>query len=244
MIAFVQIDQIVGAVGEEGPVAVGAGEPCGGIGGRDRFRLHRRRRTEGGVIERVEVFLRRPVCRIRRRPLREAHLRIAAGIRLDQRGIRSEALRRLQGPRQCSAPAPPRTDAGTVRCRGTARAGSSRRSSGRARGRSGQGGRTSDTPGSDGPPRRNPAAKPPFQHLVRPRPTEYIESESPGSRQPSCRPSLGHSGGATPRGRANKRRVRVTRRRFPCPRGRSVRCRSRRRAGAAPIGAGDKGVAT
>jgi hypothetical protein len=60
----VQIDQIVGAVGEEGPVTVGSGKPCRGIGRRDRLRLYRRGCAESGVVERVEVFLRCSACPI------------------------------------------------------------------------------------------------------------------------------------------------------------------------------------
>ena len=49
--------------------------------------LHQMCKPPRLAAQRIEVFLRRPVCRICCRPFREVHLRIAAGIGLDQAGI-------------------------------------------------------------------------------------------------------------------------------------------------------------
>ena len=56
---IVQIDQVVGAIGEEGSVPAGSGEPRGGVGGRDRLRFYGRCGAKSGAVERVEIFLRR-----------------------------------------------------------------------------------------------------------------------------------------------------------------------------------------
>lgn len=78
------IDKVIGAVGEKGSVALGACLTRCGIRRGDRFWLHRRCRSEGAVIEGFEIFLRRTTYEIRRRPFVEVDLAITAGVGPDE----------------------------------------------------------------------------------------------------------------------------------------------------------------
>ncbi len=61
---IVDVDEIVGGVGEEGLAAMGAGPSCGRIGRRDELRRDRRSGAEGGIVEHRQVLSCRSAYRL------------------------------------------------------------------------------------------------------------------------------------------------------------------------------------
>jgi hypothetical protein len=66
----VEVDQIVGAVGEEGESAIGAGPARRRVGRRDELGHDLRRGTERGIVQHLQILADRMVARIRGQPVR------------------------------------------------------------------------------------------------------------------------------------------------------------------------------
>lgn len=82
-----QVDQIIGAVGEERLTALGAGPARGRIGRRQELRNDRRRGAKRGIVEHGQIFVHRMVGRLRRQGLTAANPALAISIGCDQARI-------------------------------------------------------------------------------------------------------------------------------------------------------------
>jgi hypothetical protein len=92
---MVEINQIVGRIGEEGMAFVRACPLGGRIRSGDELRFDRTGRASGCIIERVEILAHRPARRRHRFPIHpfgRAGRALLVGIRLDQAGICRETL--------------------------------------------------------------------------------------------------------------------------------------------------------
>src|SRR3546814_12812577 len=97
---MLQVDQIVGAVGEEGEPAIGAGPARGRIGRRDELGHDRRRAAEGRLVEHGQILAYGLAWIVARIPLVARRRVLAVGVGLDPRGGYPETL---------AAPHPPAT---------------------------------------------------------------------------------------------------------------------------------------
>jgi hypothetical protein len=87
-----QVDQVVGAVGEEGEPAIRSRPARGRVGGRDELRHDRGCRAERRIVEHGKIFPHGMVRRLGGLPLAARHAALAVGIGLDHAGIGREAL--------------------------------------------------------------------------------------------------------------------------------------------------------
>ena len=89
---MVEIDQIVGGVGEECLTAMRTGPARRRVSWRDELRRHLSRGSEGGIIEHGEVLIDRATGRLGFRSLRSFDALLSACIGFDQAGIDGKAL--------------------------------------------------------------------------------------------------------------------------------------------------------
>src|SRR3546814_6299957 len=89
---MLQVDQIVGAVGEEGEPAIGAGPARGRIGRRDELGHDRRRAAEGRLVEHGQILAYGMAWIVGRLPLVARRRVLAVGVGLDHRGVYRETL--------------------------------------------------------------------------------------------------------------------------------------------------------
>ena len=89
---MLQIDQIVGAVSEEGEATIGAGSARRRVGDREELGGDRGCATERCLIEHREILAHRVAGGVGRQALAARHRTLAVGIGLDQAGIDRKAL--------------------------------------------------------------------------------------------------------------------------------------------------------
>jgi hypothetical protein len=89
---MIEIDQVVGRVGEEREAAVCRGPPRGRIDRCEILRCDGRRRTKGRIIQYRQILLNRATRSSWTQSFRALHPALAVSISLDQTGIDSEAL--------------------------------------------------------------------------------------------------------------------------------------------------------
>ena len=87
-----QIDEVVGAVGEEGLRAMGARPACRWISRRLIFGRDGRRRSEGHLVEHLQILPNSMIDDIRREPLCAGNAALAIGVGLDQTGVHGKAF--------------------------------------------------------------------------------------------------------------------------------------------------------
>ena len=87
-----QVDQVVGAIGEEGEPAVCSRPTRGRVGMRDKLWHNRRRRAEGGIIEHRQILSHGMVRRLGGLPLATRHAALPVSIGLDHAGVDREAF--------------------------------------------------------------------------------------------------------------------------------------------------------
>ncbi len=88
----VEVDQVVGGIGEEGRSLVGAGPPRRGIRWRDELGRDLRRRPEGGVVQHRQILVDSSAAASAGRPVLARHAALTIGIGLDQAGIDGETF--------------------------------------------------------------------------------------------------------------------------------------------------------
>lgn len=88
----VDVDQVVGRIGEEGRSTVRGGPPRRGIGRRNELRRHLAGRPERRVVEDRQILLDRTPSRFRWQARSALDAVAVAGVGLDQAGVNSKAF--------------------------------------------------------------------------------------------------------------------------------------------------------
>ena len=90
--AMVEVDEVVGGIGEERLPAMGAHPARRRIGGRDELRRHLGRVAECRVIQHGQILVDRAARHLRRQALGAFDALLAAGIGLDQADVDGKAV--------------------------------------------------------------------------------------------------------------------------------------------------------
>src|SRR5580658_10327152 len=82
----IEINQIVGGIGEECQATMGTGPAGGWVGWRQVFWRNLRRGAKGSIVEDSEILINGPARHLGWKPLKSFHSFLAIGVGLDQAG--------------------------------------------------------------------------------------------------------------------------------------------------------------